>query len=254
MVKRTSNSVSHYSFPIFVALVLASATSPVYAASEDPLEAVNRVTHGFNDILDRFLLKPVAQTYQFVMPEFAERGIRNVFTNLGEARNVVHNGLQGKGKGAVQSTSRFLINSTVGIGGLFDVATKLGMPVEREDLGQTLGHWGVGPGPYLVIPFFGPSSLRDSLGLIGDPALNPVTYAAVDTSVKTGVTLLSAVQTRADLISSEGLLSGDKYIIYRQAYLSTREFDVNDGQIKTDDFLDNNTGFDEDDDFLDEDF
>ncbi|MFQ3231639.1 VacJ family lipoprotein [Reinekea sp.] len=254
MVKRASNSLRVQSLSILLALTLVSAANPIFAASDDPLEPVNRVTHGFNDVLDRFLLKPVAKTYQFIMPEFAERGVRNVFTNLGEVRNVVHNGLQGKGKGAVQSTGRLLINSTVGIGGLFDVASKIGLPVEREDLGQTLGSWGVGPGPYLVVPFFGPSSLRDALGLLADPALNPITYAPISTAEKTGVTLLSAVQTRADLISAEGLISGDKYIIYRQAYLSTREFDVNDGQIKTDDFLDNSTDFDEEDEFLDEGF
>jgi phospholipid-binding lipoprotein MlaA len=254
MVKRASNGIINTKLIIFVMVAYAAAPSSSYAAQNDPFESVNRVSHGFNEILDKFLLKPVALSYQFVMPEFAERGVRNVFSNLGEVRNVVHNGLQGKGKGVTLSTGRFLINSTVGIGGLFDIATKIGMPVEREDLGQTLGKWGLGPGPYLVVPFFGPSSLRDSFGLIGDPALSPINYSGISTVEKTGVALLSAVQTRADLIAAEGLLSGDKYIIYRQAYLSKREFDVNDGEIKTDDFFDDSIGFDEEDDFLDEGF
>jgi phospholipid-binding lipoprotein MlaA len=254
MVKRKSNSVNRIASFLYVAVLLCGTYSSYALANDDPLESVNRVTHGFNDVLDKLLLKPVSKTYQFLMPEFAERGVRNVFSNLGEVRNVVHNGLQGKGEGVTRSTSRFLINTTVGIGGLFDVATKIGIPLEREDLGQTLGKWGVGPGPYLVVPFFGPSSLRDSFGIIGDPMLSPLTHAPVESGYKMGASLLSAVQTRADLLSAEGLLKGDSYIIYRQAYLSKREFDVNDGIIKTDDFLENNTGFDENEEFLDEGF
>ncbi|MBU2862794.1 VacJ family lipoprotein [Reinekea forsetii] len=253
MVERTTNRL--ISAPLFCLLVLLfSLNSGAYAQNNDPLEPINRVSHGFNEVLDTFLLKPISKTYQFIMPEFAERGVRNVFTNVGEVRNIVHNGLQGKGKGVLQSSGRLLINSTVGIGGLFDVATKIGIPVEREDLGQTLGSWGVKPGPYLVVPFFGPSSLRDSLGLFGDPALSPITYAPVQVEIKTGLSLLSAVQTRADLLSAEGILAGDTYVNYREAYLSKREYDVNDGQIEIDDFIDDDFEMDEDEGFLDEAF
>lgn len=253
MAKRTANSLISIQSAAFTILLLAFSSEGL-AQSKDPLEPINRVSHGFNEVLDKILLKPIAKTYQFIMPEFAERGVRNVFRNVGEVRNIVHNGLQGKGKGAVQSTGRLLINTTVGIGGLFDVASKIGIPLEREDLGQTLGRWGLGPGPYLVVPFFGPSSLRDSIGLIGDPALSPITYAPLQVEAKTGVNLLSAVQTRADLLSAEGILTGDTYVNYREAYLSKREYDVNDGQIETDDFIDDGFEFDEEEEFLDEAF
>jgi phospholipid-binding lipoprotein MlaA len=198
--------------------------------------------------------------YQAVMPEFAERGVRNFFSNLGEVRNLVHNTLQGKLGGSARSTGRFLINSTVGIGGLFDVASKIGITQEREDLGQTLGAWGINSGPYLVLPILGPSTLRDGVGSVVDPFLSPMTYVELEVAERLGVSLTSGLQRRADLLSAEGLLSGDTYILYREAYLSKREFDVNDGQILRDDFLDGdplNSAGDEgflDEDFLDEDF
>lgn len=234
---------------------MSITASAVHANEDDPLEPVNRVVFNVNDTLDTWILRPTAVVYQAVMPEFAERGVRNFFSNLGEVRNVVHNTLQGKLDGTAASTGRFLINSTVGIGGLFDVATKIGIEQSREDLGQTLGAWGVSSGPYLVLPLVGPSTLRDSSGLLVDPFLSPITYAPLALPERAGVTVTSGLQTRADLLSAESLLTGDAYVLFRQAYLSKREYDVNDGRIESDAFIDDDPleGFD-DDEFLDEEF
>lgn len=254
MDQRKQNRLNFTSIALFLlsALLVSSAVS---ASEDDPLEPVNRVVHNVNDTLDKWLLKPTATVYKAVMPEFAERGVRNFFANLGEIRNVVHNTLQGKPKQAVSSTGRFLINSTVGIGGLFDVATKIGISEAREDLGQTLGVWGLKSGPYLVLPLLGPSSLRDGTGVIADPFLSPLTYAPLNQAERAGSFALDSIQTRADLLSAEGILAGDTYVLYREAYLSKREFDVNDGRLGADDFFDSDPleSFDEEE-FLDEEF
>jgi phospholipid-binding lipoprotein MlaA len=255
MDKRKQNSLIFHRLLIVSCLGFFGVSGFAYSDSEDPLEPVNRVVFTVNDTVDRYALKPTAQVYQAVMPEFAEKGVRNFFSNLGEVRNFVHNTLQGKLGGTARSTGRFLINSTVGIAGLFDVATKIGISQQREDLGQTLGSWGINSGPYLVLPILGPSSLRDGIGSAVDPFLSPMTYAELDLVERASLSLTSGLQRRADLLSAEGLLNGDTYILYREAYLSKREFDVNDGQILTDDFYDDDPlvgGGEED--FLDEDF
>lgn len=255
MDKRTPTRPRQFTIIYFFAGMLSLFSSACLAAEEDPFEPFNRTVFAFNDTLDRWLLKPTAKVYQAVMPEFAERGVRNVFSNLGEVRNTVHNTLQGKLGGTLSSTSRFLINSTVGIGGLFDVATKIGISSQTEDFGQTLGVWGVNSGPYLVLPLFGPSSLRDGFSKITDPFLDPITYAPLDTAERLGVNAVEIIQLRADLLAAESLLMGDRYLLLRQAYLSKREFDVLDGRIESDDFLDNSP-FDESDSetFVDEEF
>ncbi|WP_196158158.1 VacJ family lipoprotein [Reinekea sp. G2M2-21] len=236
-------------------LLLSFCFNLAIASDDDPLEPVNRVVFTVNDTVDTVVLRPMAKVYQAVMPEFAERGVRNFFSNLGEVRNAVHNTLQGKLDGTARSTGRFLINTTVGIGGLFDVASKIGIDAAREDLGQTLGVWGLNSGPYLVLPILGPSSLRDGVGVVVDPFMSPLTYAPLDVPKRLAVGLTSGLQTRADLLSAEGLLSGDKYTLYRQAYLSKREYDVNDGLILNDEFIeDDPVEVFEGEDFLDEAF
>lgn len=255
MDKRSPNSLK-LSIVISLGLVLATLTPlHVHAEDSDPIEPVNRVVHNFNEFLDRWLLRPTATVYRAVMPEFGERGVRNFFSNIGEVRNATHNTLQGKFGSAASSTSRFLINSTVGMAGLFDVATKIGISVQQEDLGQTLGVWGFGSGPYLVLPILGPSSLRDSFGIVADPFLSPITHAPINDLERAGLVIVDGVQTRADLLSAEGMLMGDTYSLYRGAYLSTREYAVNDGRILKDDFLvDDPIGFDADEGFIDESF
>ncbi|MEJ2044413.1 MAG: VacJ family lipoprotein [Reinekea sp.] len=233
------------------AVCLAALSVSVSAESNDPFESVNRAVFKVNSTADKWVIRPVAKAYQAVMPDFAERGVRNFFANLGEVRNTAHNLLQGKGGRALTSTGRFAINTTVGIGGLFDVATKLGMPQAHEDLGQTLGAWGMSPGPYLMLPILGPSSLRDSTGLIVDPFLKPQTYSPLRLEERLLLSATSTLQLRADLLSTESLLNGDTYTLIREAYLSRREFDVNDGRIIEDDFTSDEFS---DDEFLEEEF
>ncbi|GAB3672150.1 MlaA family lipoprotein [Salinisphaera aquimarina] len=139
-------------------------------AINDPLEGFNRRVYRFNALADAYVLMPVVQVYRKVTPGFARTGVQNFFSNLGEINTFANSVLQIKPKSTAVTLSRFVINSTVGLAGLFDPATAIGLNQYNEDLGQTLGHYGVGAGPYLVLPFFGPSSLRDSVGLAGDQA------------------------------------------------------------------------------------
>ncbi|MES1929391.1 VacJ family lipoprotein [Salinisphaera dokdonensis CL-ES53] len=139
-------------------------------AINDPWEGFNRRVYRFNALADRYALMPVVQVYRTVTPGFARTGVQNFFSNLGEINTFANSVLQIKPASSAVTLSRFVVNSTVGLAGLFDPATAMGLDQRNEDLGQTLGHYGVGAGPYLVLPFFGPSSLRDSVGLAGDQA------------------------------------------------------------------------------------
>ena len=221
------------------------------AAENDPLEPMNRAIFVFNDALDQAVLKPISEVYNQFTPDPFERGVRNFFGNIGEIRNATNNLFQGKWRETATSSGRFLINTTVGIGGLFDVATKIGLPVEREDFGQTLGRWGVPTGPYLVIPVVGPSTFRDGSGTLADVWLSPLQYTDLTLIERGGLAALDGVQTRADLLASEGLLRGDQYLVIREAYLSKREYDVNDGRVQSDSFMD---GEEETEGFVDETF
>ena len=147
------------------------------AAEEyDPWEPLNTKVFEFNRQLDRFILKPVAKGYNFIMPDLVQVGISNIFTNLGFAPRFLNNVFQGKVKGAGIEVGRFLLNSTVGIGGFFDLATDIDLVTPEEDFGQTLGFYGVKPGPYLVLPLLPPFNVRDFTGFIGDIALNPINW------------------------------------------------------------------------------
>lgn len=138
----------------------------------DPLEPFNRSMYNFNARFDRYVFLPVVAGYEFVTPDIAQTGVSNFFNNLAEVKYLINNALQGKASSSGVTASRFVINSTVGVLGLWDPATKMGLFVREEDFGQTLGKWGVGNGPYLVLPFFGPSTLRDTGGLAFDYAVN----------------------------------------------------------------------------------
>lgn len=202
----------------------------------DSLESFNRAIFAFNMKLDSWFLKPVAKGYDYVMPNFAERGVQNFFGNLGEINNVVNDVLQWKWKQAVNDTGRFVTNSTLGIGGLFDVAGKIGMPEsDGEDFGQTFAKWGVGQGPYLMLPFLGPSSLRDGVALPFDSYMDPVNHINDDGWV-VGLNVLDLVDTRAQLLETEDLASGDLYVFVREFYLKRREYLIKDGEIEEDSF------------------
>jgi phospholipid-binding lipoprotein MlaA len=214
-------------------LAMSMANTVQAATDADPLEGWNRRVHAFNMWGDKFLVKPIAKGYDFIVPEFLDTGVSNVFSNLREPMTIVNDVLQLKFKQAGLSSSRLLINSSVGLLGFFDVATEMGIEANPEDFGQTLGHWGVGAGPYIVLPFMGPSTLRDVAGIGADIYTNPVTYIdpASDRAI---ITATSLVDRRADALGVEELLTGDTYIFLRDSYLQSREYAIADGDIEDD--------------------
>lgn len=213
-----------------VALVPFAANA---ATEDDPWEGVNRVVFKFNDTLDTYALKPLAQGYQFITPQFLEDGIHNIYQNFGDVRNLVNDVLQAKPHSAGVDTARVLMNTTLGLGGFFDVGTKMGLQRNDEDFGQTLGHWGIGSGPYVVLPFLGPSTVRDAVALYPDFYTEPYDYIN-DIPARNMSIGLDVIDKRASLLSAEKLISGDKYVFIRNAYLQNREFKVKDGQVEDD--------------------
>jgi phospholipid-binding lipoprotein MlaA len=213
---------------------LAVAPMAANAADEDPWEGVNRAIFRFNDTVDTYALKPIAQGYEFITPQFLEDGIHNMFKNVGEVTNFANDVLQAKPAAAGVDTARLIFNTTFGLLGFFDVGTKMGLQRNDEDFGQTLGHWGVSSGPFVMLPLFGPSTVRDAVAKYPDTYTQPWRY--ID-HVPTRNTALgvSLVDTRASLLSAEKLINGDKYIFIRNAYLQNREFKVKDGKV-VDDF------------------
>ena len=199
----------------------------------DPLEGLNRATFKFNDAVDKAVLIPVAKGYQAVTPEFVRKGVTNAFSNVGDASSSVNNLLQGKPTQAASDLGRLLINSTLGILGLFDVATPMGLNRNNEDFGQTLGKWGVGSGPYLVLPLMGPSTMRDAVGRVPDSYIG---YSRQIGHVPTrNQTLgLDIINIRAELLKTTQTLdeaSLDKYQFLRDAYLQRRLSQVYDGTV-----------------------
>lgn len=213
------------------ALALVGCASGPTANPKDPLEPMNRSISRFNDTVDDYVLKPVATTYRDNTPDLIQTGVRNFFNNLSDLWSTVNNGLQLKGRDTAESFMRFVVNTTVGIYGLFDVATPIGLERHPEDLGQTLGAWGVPDGPYLVLPFFGPSTLRDTAGMPVDTRMDPVRQHD-DVPVRNTAWGLRLVQKRGDLLKATDLLGGasiDKYSFTRDAYLQYRRAQVYDG-------------------------
>jgi phospholipid-binding lipoprotein MlaA len=203
------------------------------AENRDPWEPWNRKVYAFNDVADQWVLTPLARGYQWVTPDPVETGIGNVFSNLLDINVVINDLLQFKLKQAFSDSGRFLINTTVGVGGLFDVASPMGLVKHREDFGQTLGKWGVSSGPYLVVPFLGPFTIRSGMGTIGDSSLDAVGQIShVPTRNQTWA--VRQVHGRAALLATEALITGDRYTFIRDAYLQHRDYLVNDGVIEDD--------------------
>lgn len=217
---------------LVAALTMLGAAS-LQAAEEDPWEGVNRVVFRFNDTVDTYALKPVAKGYDKVTPQVLQDGIGNVFSNLGDVVVLSNDLLQGKIHDAGIDTSRILFNTTFGLLGFFDVATRMGLQKNDEDFGQTLGAWGLGSGPYVVLPLLGPSSVRDTVGRVPDSFLQPYPYID-DVPARNLTRAVSTVDTRASLLSAERMITGDKYIFVRNAYLQNREFRTQDGQVEDD--------------------
>ena len=200
------------------------------ADPRDPLEGLNRGVYAFNDTLDKAILKPVAKGYDFVMPGFAKEGVNNFFSNLDDIAVGANNILQGKVGQGVSDLGRFVVNSVVGIFGLWDIATPLGLQKHDEDFGQTLAVWGVNSGPYLMLPLFGPSTLRDGPARVVTPSWAYSTWWGSDTSW--GLFTLDIVRSRANLFQAEGVLDEaalDKYSFIRDAWVQRRRSAVYDG-------------------------
>lgn len=202
--------------------------------NKDPLEGFNRGVYKFNDVSDKAVFKPIAGAYKAVMPTPVRSGVSNFFANLKTFVTTINQVLQFKFNKAAESAGRFVINSTVGIAGLFDVASKQGIPQYKEDFGQTLGYWGVGNGAYLMLPFFGPSTLRDTTGLIADSmTIDPIGYID-DPRTRNIVIGTKFIDTRAQLLPGSDLLDEaalDPYTFMRDAYLQRRANQVADGVV-----------------------
>lgn len=223
----------HKKYPLFLLLLVLIIVPSTYASDDDPLEPMNRAIFEFNEIVDDNVLKPIAKGYKYVTPDPVEVGISNFFSNLGEIGTITNDLLQLKFAQAGRDTMRFFLNSTLGIFGIFDVATPLGLSKNKEDFGQTLGFWGVPDGPYLVLPFLGPSSFRDGPSMIVDYELSPVEQ--LHHEERQLLQTLDIVDTRARLLRATKILdtaAKDKYIFIRESYLQKRESQVNDGNVK----------------------
>jgi len=222
-------------FPLYFLLLAASILSgcaSTNAPKADPFEGMNRATFAFNDTVDRAVLKPVAQGYQYITPQFVRTGVSNAFSNVGDVSVAVNNFLQGKPGAAASDVGRVLVNSTLGILGLFDVASPMGLDKHNEDFGQTLGRWGVGSGPYLVVPLMGPSTIRDVLGRPVDSYAGYYRYVEhIPTrNVLFGVELIAVRESLLNTSKTLEEASLDRYQFLRDAYLQRRLSQVYDGQ------------------------
>ncbi len=220
-----------------LALLQGCASAPGAATDpRDPWESMNRKVYTFNEKLDEAVIKPVAQAYVDVVPSFVRTGVRNFLGNLGDVWTFVNATLQLKGQVATETFMRVAVNSTLGLYGVLDIATEAGIQKRKEDLGQTLGHWGVKPGPYLVLPVLGPATLRDTVALPVDWQASPGQYFH-DGSSRTGVTVLNATETRASLLKAGDAVKAaslDPYSFVRDGWLQKREYDVYDGNPPSD--------------------
>ena len=223
---------------LILSITLAGCASTTPAPASDPWTGWNHGTQDFNDGLDKHVLKPLAQGYQYITPTFVNDGITNFFSNVNDIGVTFNDLFQLKFAQGGQDASRFLINTTAGVGGVMDIANKFDLPKHKEDFGQTLGFWGVPSGNYLVLPFYGPSSPRDTVGLIGDAALNPITYVSIFSggvvnAITAGARAVEVVDHRAELMTNEKILNEgavDRYDFLKNSYQQNREYLINDGK------------------------
>ena len=195
---------------------------------EDPYEKSNRKVFEFNSKIDKLFLRPITDFYDSATPEFAQTSITNFFSNLDDIGISFNNFLQGNIVDSMSDITRFFINSIFGLGGFFDVASEMGLQKHSEDFGQTLGKWGAKPGPYLMLPFLGPSTTRDAFTFVGDTALAP-TLSLDDSEARLGLISLDLINTYSAFTGIADIESQDQYAFLRDAYLDRRKFEVNDG-------------------------
>ena len=213
------------------AMLAGCATGP-NANPKDPLEPFNRSMFEFNDALDQAVLKPVATAYKDVTPDLLRRGVGNFFNNVEDIWSFVNNVLQLKGEGAANSIMRVSVNTLFGLGGILDVASEMRIERHTEDFGQTLGRWGVGAGPYVVLPIFGPSTLRDTVALPVDKTMGDPVTKIDDIPVRNTLWALRLVNKRAQVLKAGDLLEEvalDKYTFFRDSHLQRRRNAVFDG-------------------------
>jgi len=211
----------------------ASIPAGVEPSPHDPWESFNRSVFEFNEGLDAYLLKPVVAAYRFVLPEFIREGIYNFFSNYGDLYTALYNLLQGKPGDAFNDLMRVAVNTTMGLGGLLDLATPGGLEKHKEDWGQTLGVWGVPAGPYVVLPFFGPSNVRDSFGTVADLESDYLFRLLPNVGLRNSLTGLRVVNARNTYYEAGDLLDGaaiDKYSFMRDAYIQRREYQIKEGR------------------------
>jgi phospholipid-binding lipoprotein MlaA len=216
----------------FLTLGGCAASPATKPDPRDPWERVNRATYTFNDKVDRAIAKPAARAYRKVVPRIARKGVSNFFSNLEQPTVMLNDLLQGKWRPAGNDAARFLLNTTLGLGGLFDPASPAGLDRNDEDFGQTLGKWGVRPGPYLMLPFLGPATVRDGVGDVVDQFTEPDTYVK-DDKVLWSAKVLGLLEQRERLLDLEPALERtfDKYAFIRNAYLQRRAYLVSDGAV-----------------------
>jgi len=208
-----------------------SGDGVAWSPSKDPLERVNRAVFRFNEVLDQAVVKPVAQAYAAVVPGPVRLGVGNALGNVSDAWSAVNLVLQGRGTRAAEMTMRVGINTVLGLGGLLDIATEAGLERQTEDFGQTLGRWGVSAGPYIVLPLFGPSTVRDAVGLSLDTVYTSAVYPS-DAPQKWRWMALRLADTRVETLPFTRMLDTlalDKYTFVRDAYLSRRLYLIYDG-------------------------
>ena len=226
----------------FYACVTVMFISLNVEATQDPFEEINRKIWTFNEYLDDNIAKPTAEIYTTITPNFIEIGITNFFRNINELDNTANQLLQGKPVYAMNDFARFIINTSIGVLGFIDVASKLGLERHDEDFGQTLGAWGVSKGPFLMIPLYGPSTPRSLAGRSVSSVLTG-TFAIEETDVRIGITALDALETRARYLEVETLIVGDRYSFIRDSYMQYLDFESSDGQNQSDDFVDDMDDF-----------
>ena len=226
---------------IFISSLLFLSISIISDEVNDPFEEFNRKTFEFNENVDEKILKPVAKFYSNFPPKI-KNGVTNFFNNLEDVETSINQVLQGKPKKSINDISRFIINSTIGLAGFIDVASKIGLERHEEDFGQTLAVWGVGSGPYIMLPGLGPSTLRDTLSRPVS-SFSSITFHMTDTDVNLTLKTIDAIETRERLLDVESLLSGDKYSFVKDAYIQSINYEIKDGINVEDDFVDDMDDF-----------
>ncbi|HEY5603373.1 MAG TPA: VacJ family lipoprotein [Gammaproteobacteria bacterium] len=220
---------------VIIAALISSGCASINGPTEsyDPFERYNRAVYQFNEDFDRAVARPVARFYQDVLPAPVDKGLTNFFSNINDVIVLVNDLLQLKFEQSLQDTARIFFNTTIGLLGFIDVSSHLDLPKHREDFGQTLGYWGVPTGPYFVLPIFGPSTIRDSVGLGVDyAAFYPIFNRIDNSAVEWSLFVLDLIDQRADLLGASKLLDMaalDPYIFTREAYLQRRLNFVYDG-------------------------